>query len=111
MNSIHKNLVDSLNNELASFLEGEPQFLYDGVQVDLKSGTNLQIIYPNEKEYVFTWEKNGRNLKIDTAPLHKDLPTFPNHFHCGDELRADAVTSLKNSPRENLKKVIEYIGA
>ena len=110
MSTIHEKLVELLNNELAPFLEGEPQFLYDGIQAKLKSGPNLQIIYPTTEEYVFSWEQDGESLKIDTAPVHNDLPTFPNHFHSGDVVEPDTVTNIKNSPEENLKKVIEFIG-
>lgn len=111
MNSIHEKLVELLGDELSSFIEGEPQFLYDGVKAKLKAGPDLQIIYPTEEEYLFSWEQDGLELKIDTAPLHKELPTFPNHFHRGNEIEADTITSVKNSPEENLKKVIQFIGS
>lgn len=109
MATIHEKLVDLLADELSSFIDGEPQFLYDGIQAKLKSGANLQIIYPTDEEYMFAWEQEGDTLRIDTAPLHKELSTFPNHFHRGNELNADAVTSIKNRPEENLKKVLEFI--
>jgi len=111
MISIHEKLVDLLSDELASYIDGEPQFLYDGIQTKLKTGANLQIIYPAADEYVFSWEKDGATSRIDTAPLHKELSTFPNHFHHGDELKDDTLTSIDNSPEENLKKVLEFIGS
>ncbi|MDH3974672.1 MAG: DUF6516 family protein [Deltaproteobacteria bacterium] len=110
MSSIHEDLVELLNNELASLLDGEPQFLYDGIQVKLKSGPDLQIIYPSAEEYVFSWEQDSITLRIDTAPLHKKLSTFPNHFHSGDEVKDDNITSIQNSPGENLEKVLRFIG-
>lgn len=111
MSTIHEKMVELLNGELASFIDGEPNYLYDGVQAKLKSGQNLQIIYPNNEEYIFSWEQGGVARRIDTAPLHKELPTYPNHFHNGDEVSGDAVTSIKNSPEENLKKVLEFIAS
>ncbi len=109
MNSIHERLVDVLNGELSSHLEGEPEFLYDGIKANLKTGVKLQIIYPATDEYLFSWEKDGVTCRIDTAPLHKELKTSPNHFHSGDEIKNDELTSLKKSPEDNLKSVVEFI--
>ena len=109
MNSIHERLLEVLNGELSSHLEGEPEFLYDGIKANLKTGVKLQIIYPATDEYLFSWEKDGVTCRIDTAPLHKELKTSPNHFHSGDEIKNDELTSLKKSPEENLKSVVEFI--
>ena len=109
MDSIHERLIEVLNGELASFLEGEPQFLYDAVKVNLKEGVELHIIYPTKEEYMFSWERDGVTCRIDTAPLHKELDTTPNHFHSGGEVKNDELTSLSNSPEENLKSVLEFI--
>ena len=109
MNLIHEKLIESLNGELVSFLKGEPEFLYDGITVSLKAGVKLQIIYPEIDQYVFAWERDGVTYRIDTAPLHKDLDTSPNHFHIGDELKSDELTSPQKSPEDNLKSVLEFI--
>lgn len=109
MNSIHEKLVDLLTGELSSHLEGEPEFLYDGIKVNIKTGIKLQIIYPGADEYVFAWEKDAVSYRIDTAPVHMDLDTAPNHFHEGNEVKNDELTSLEKSPEDNLKSVIEFI--
>ena len=109
MNSIHERLVDLLNGELSSHLEGEPEFLYDGIKANIKTGIKLQIIYPELDQYMFAWEKDGVTCRIDTAPVHMDLKVAPNHFHVGDEVKNDELTSLEKSPEDNLKSVIEFI--
>jgi hypothetical protein len=109
MNSIHERLVELLNSELSSHLEGEPEFLYDGIKANIKTGIKLQIIYPETDEYIFAWEKDTVSYRIDTAPVHMNLDTAPNHFHVGDEVKNDELTSLKKSPEDNLKSVMAFI--
>ena len=109
MDSIHERLVDLLNGELSSHLDGEPEFPYDGIKVNIKGGAKLHIIYPAKEEYMFSWERDGVTCRIDTAPLHKELKTSPNHFHSGDEVKNDELTSPKKSPEDNLKSVMKYI--
>ena len=109
MSSIHERLVDILTGDLSSHLEGEPEFLYDGIKANIKTGIKLQIIYPENNEYMFAWEKDTVQYRIDTAPLHKELKTSPNHFHSGGEVKNDDLTGIKKSPEENLKSVIEFI--
>ena len=109
MNSIHERLVEILNGELSSYLEGAPEFLYDGIKATTKTGIKLQIIYPGTDEYMFAWDKDALPYRIDTAPVHMELDTAPNHFHVGDEVKNDELTSPKNSPEDNLKSVIKFI--
>jgi len=109
MNSIHERLVDLLTGELSSNMEGEPEFLYDGIKANIKNGIKLQIIYPEPDEYIFAWEKDAVSYRIDTAPVHMDLDVAPNHFHVGDEVKNDELTSVKKSPEDNLKSVIKFI--
>ncbi len=107
---IHERLVRLLKDEFKTCLAEEPGFFYDGVEVRLKNGFKLTFIYPKEGEYCFSWTLEDREERIDTAPLHRDLKTFPNHYHTGDgEIREDHLTSPEKSPEENLRRVLEAL--
>ena len=107
---IHERLVRLLEEEFGSHLEEEPRFFYDGVEVRLKNGFKLTFIYPEEREYSFSWSCEGREERIDTAPIHKGLKTHPNHHHLADgEVEEDRLTSPQKSPEENLRSVLEAL--
>lgn len=107
---IHERLVELLNEEFGSCLAEEPKFFYDGVEVRLKNGLKLTFVYPREKEYAFSWSYGKETERIDTAPIHKGLKTYPNHYHTAKgETKEDPLTDPGKSPEENLKKVMDAL--
>jgi hypothetical protein len=67
----------------------------------------MEARFGAEDEYAFNWRWGEAELRIDTAPLHPILATFPNHLHDNvGVLRLDPVTDPARSPWENLRVLV-----
>jgi hypothetical protein len=106
---LHQRLSEICEEEFRKVLAGKPQVYYDGLELKLLDGSTLTVRYNTREEYSFQW--NGRRMmRIDTAPLHKGLDTFPNHLHDGkDKIKKDDITNPKDPPEDNLRRVIRFI--
>ena len=59
---------------------------YLKILVELNDNTKLYIseyIDETERNYSYHWQGSKNNLikRWDNAPYHKDIETFPHHFH------------------------------
>jgi hypothetical protein len=45
------------------------------------NGVSLEARIADPHAYAIAWAWGEAELRIDTAPLHRDLATFPNHLH------------------------------
>lgn len=108
----------SLNLELGSAVEAAfgddlaapVEQKQDALIVRLKNGVTLEVRYAAADAYSLRWTHGGVESGIDTAPLHRDLATFPNHFHDADgRVAADPITRPDAEPRENLEKLIRAL--
>ena len=71
----------------------------------------LIIRYPREDEYSFHIELCGRIYRIDTAPHHRHLRSFPRHIYYGseDNVVENHITSLELPPEENFRRVMDWV--
>lgn len=108
----------SINVELGRFVEdcfgarlsAVPELHQDALLVGLDNGVRLEARFATADEYAISWLWGEAELRIDTAPLHAGLETFPNHLHDAQgELRADPFTRPGDAPHENLRRVIEAL--
>lgn len=111
---IHPELAQYLENECGAQLASPPQLSQDAITLNLRNGVTLTVRYAAADAYSLRWTlaeaDSGQELGIDTAPLHRDLATFPNHFHDADgKLRADPVTRCDASPQENLAALLKAL--
>ncbi len=109
MESIHERLIGVMREEFSDMLDGDPELLYDGVKARLKGGVELSVIYPTEREYLFSWKRGGVVSRIDTAPVHKGISSHPRHFHDGGEVKEDMLTDPLKSPEDNLRAVVRFL--
>ncbi|MDJ1421095.1 MAG: DUF6516 family protein [Candidatus Methanoperedens sp.] len=67
--------------------------------------------YPVEAKYSFHWQLKDRILRIDTAPHHRNLSTYPRHMHIGKEehVAEDTVTKIDSTIEENMKCVPQFV--
>jgi len=108
--SLHLELKDRIESQYADQLEEEPQLRQDALQLRFDTGLAMELRYLNSHEYSLQWAWGDAELRIDTAPLHKGLTTFPNHFHDADaNLRPDLVTIPGREPWENIKDLIDRV--
>ncbi|MFQ6065099.1 MAG: DUF6516 family protein [Candidatus Bathyarchaeia archaeon] len=67
--------------------------------------------YPVDHDYSFHWQRAQELYRINTAPDHPEIETFPRHLHTGKEenIIPDTTTSLNNTPEENLRHVLKRV--
>ncbi len=73
---------------------------------------HLRIIrYPVDSKYSFHWQLKDEIIRIDTAPYHRQVSTYPRHMHIGkeDNVVEDSVTEIGNTVEENVKCVLEFV--
>lgn len=71
----------------------------------------LDIWLSDDDDYSYHWEhrrQSGKIYRWDNAPHHPKAPTFPKHFHDGDEstVMGDAISS---DPQLALREVLTFI--
>ncbi|MFQ6073523.1 MAG: DUF6516 family protein, partial [Methanosarcinales archaeon] len=62
----------------------------------------MDIRYPMNSKYSFHWQSASDRFRVDTAPHHKNVSTYPRHIHIGDIIIADTLTNVLNYVRSNL---------
>lgn len=108
--SLHLQLKAHIEEYYADQLEGELQLKQDALLALFDTGLAIELRYLNSNEYSIQWAWGDAELRIDTAPLHKDLSTFPNHLHDADaNLRPDTLTVVGKEPWDNVRKVIDQL--
>lgn len=105
--SLHFALGTSIDEAFGDRLSAPPELLQDALVIRLENGIVLTIRYAAPDAYSLRWILNGSEFGIDTAPLHRGLKTFPNHYHDAEGVaHADPITNPSASPEENLSRLI-----
>jgi hypothetical protein len=108
--TIHTQLADAIGQHYGERLTQPPQLTQDALTLAFDSGLLVQLRFANADEYSIQWSFDGRELRIDTAPLHPGLTSFPNHLHDADgTVRADTLTRPGRAPWENLQAVLDSL--
>ena len=83
----------------------------DRIRLTLLDASILDVRYPKEDKYSFHWQKISKIYRIDTAPHHMDIKTFPRHIHSGSEenIIADNITDFDNLPEDNFRNVMKWV--
>jgi hypothetical protein len=81
------------------------------VRLVFVDGSYMDIRYPVDSKYSFHWQREEGIIRIDTAPHHRKLSTFPRHMHNGNEdnVVEDSVTRIDNTIEENVKCVLGFV--
>ncbi|SMB27029.1 conserved protein of unknown function [Sterolibacterium denitrificans] len=108
--SLHLELKERLEQAYAARLPEGVALHQDALLMNFDTGLALEARFASAEEYTINWLWGDARLRIDTAPLHPELATCPNHFHDVDEqVRPDPLTRPGASPWENLGKVIDAL--
>jgi hypothetical protein len=105
-------LREIIIKEHGNLLLNEPVMLGRRLRIVLTDGSIVDMRYPVKDEYSFHWQrKDGSIIRIDTAPYHPDINTYPNHKHYLSEenILPDDVTDPLNMPEINCRKFLDYI--
>ena len=108
--SLHLSLKEKIESQYAAQLEGETVLKQDALLVHFGDGLMLEIRYLNPDEYVIGWSWGEALLRVDTAPIHPDLKTFPNHLHDAEGvIRADPFTLPGREPWDNVRILVDAL--
>jgi len=108
--SLHLELGSAVELAFQDDLDGPVEHKQDVLVVRLKNGVTLEVRYAAVDAYSLRWTHGDVESGIDTAPLHRGLATFPNHFHDADNrIVADPITRPDASPEDNLHRLIRAL--
>jgi hypothetical protein len=108
--SLHLDLASRIDESFGERLEGPTEVKLDALIVRLDNGVTLEARIAAPNAYAIAWAWGEAELRIDTAPMHKDLATFPNHLHAADgSLHHDPLTRCGAAPWDNLSAVINCV--
>lgn len=68
----------------SEILSETPIIFSDKVRLFFVDSSYMDIRYPVDSKYSFHWQRNDEMIRIDTAPHHRQLSTFPRHMHIGN---------------------------
>lgn len=108
--SLHIELADRIDRTFGARLPQPVEHKQDALVVHLGNGVTLTVRYAANDAYSLRWNFGDAELGIDTAPLHRELATFPNHLHDLDgQVRPDPLTHPDDTPVTNVARVIEAL--
>jgi len=108
--SLHIELGTAIEHAFPDDLEGTIEYRQDVFIVHLKNGVTLEVHYAAADAYSLRWVLGEVESRIDTAPLHPDLATFPHHFHdAAGRIVADPLTRPDATPEDNLHRLIRAL--
>lgn len=108
--SLHLELGSMIETSFAGDLASPVEQKQDALIVRLENGVALEVRYAAADAYSLRWVYGDAESGIDTAPLHRGLETFPNHFHdAGGHIVADPITRPDALPADNLQRLIRAL--
>jgi len=110
MKEILERILQVTEKEFPSILKTKPSIIGMKLRIYLIDNSLLDIYYhPKGKKYSFHWQKQSESIRINTAPHHRDIASYPRHMHIGQRIKVDKITNTNLAPEENLRKVLSYI--
>jgi hypothetical protein len=107
---LHLELKEKIDANYADQLQAPVRLAQDALTLRLKNGVAMELRFANEREYAVSWQWGEAQLKIDTAPLHPQLATFPNHLHDADGcVRADPIMYSDADVWARLRRLLDTL--
>jgi hypothetical protein len=107
---IHLALAERVVARYAGSLAADPRLSQDALTLQFADDLAVELRFASAAEYAIHWAWGEAELRIDTAPLHPGLATFPNHLHDHEgACRADRLTVPGRDPWENVERVLEAL--
>ncbi len=104
-------IAQCAEEHFSDILSEAPIIFSDKVRLVFVDGSYMDIRYPVDSKYSFHWQLEDEIIRIDTAPHHRQLSTYPRHMHIGkeDDVVEDSVTEIDNTIEENVKCVLGFV--
>lgn len=107
---LHLQLKEQIEKHFAGHLNKEIVLLQDALQLSLVNGVEVEIRYFSPSEYSLRWLWGDAESRIDTAPLHPNLKTSPNHLHNTEGcVLDDPLTVHGAEPWSNVRAVLNAL--
>lgn len=108
--NLHLELKDKIEAHYAGQLYGEAVLKQDALLVTFDDGLQVELRYPDPEEYSIAWLWGSALMRVDTAPTHPGIGTFPNHFHDLDgNVREDRLTRPGAEPWGNVRSLLDAV--
>ncbi len=87
------------------------EILDDRLKICFRGGWMMEVRYPVDDKYSFHLRAKGEIYRIDTAPHHPEISTYPRHIHFKreDRIIEDRITNIGNSPEENFREAMVWV--
>ncbi len=104
-------IAQCAQEHFSEILSEMPIIFSDKVRLVFIDGSFMDIRYPVDSKYSFHWQRDNEMIRIDTAPHHRRLSTYPRHMHIGkeDDVVEDTVTEIDNTMEENVACVLGFV--
>lgn len=107
---LHMELATAIAEDFPDGLAVAPEQTLDALVLRLANGIVLTVHYAAPDAYSLRWQHGDREAGIDTATVHPDLATAPNHFHdATGQVLADPLTDPRRAPTENLRALVHAL--
>lgn len=108
--SIHLMLQQHIETHYAARLAEPVRLAQDALLLSFDSGVLLEVRYANAHEYAISWRWGEAEQRIDTAPVHPDCASVPQHWHDDNGLlRSDPITVAGAPCWPNLRRLIDAL--
>jgi hypothetical protein len=108
--SVHLLLKQGLETHYGHQLSEPVQLTQDALLLSFNNGLMIEVHYFSSSEYAINWSWGDALLRIDTAPVHTDCPTFPHHLHDHlDKVLADPVTQPGADCWSNFSRLLDAL--
>lgn len=104
-------IAQCAQDHFSEILSEAPLIFSDKVRLVFVDGSYMDIRYPVDSKYSFHWQCENEMIRIDTAPHHRNISTYPQHIHMGKEENVveDPITKIDNTIDENVKGVLGFV--
>lgn len=104
-------IAQCAGKHFSDILSEAPIIYSDKVRLIFVDSSYMDIRYPVDSKYSFHWQREDEIIRIDTAPHHRQLSTYPRHMHIEKENNVveDPVTRIDNTIEENVKCVLGFV--
>jgi len=104
------NFVKIVNDEFSDIVS-DVGLYPDRLRITLVDGSWIEVRYPVKGKFSFHWQRGNKIYRIDTAPHHKHIKTYPRHIHFEreDNVIEDFVTKAGDEPEEDFRNFMKWV--
>lgn len=108
--SVHLMLKERLEAEYGERMTEPPRLAQDALLLAFDTGLMMELRYFSDSEYALHWSWGDATLRIDTAPVHKDCASFPQHLHRDEgSIAEDRLTRPGTDPWRNFSALLDIL--